>query len=123
MLVVDDYPDTVNAFAQLVSILGHECMTATTARDALALIASFQPDICLVDLGLPEIDGCTLARRIRRVHGSAIRLVAVTGWSGLRDKALASGFDDFVVKPLDLSMLRRLLGSGHSFGSSDLATN
>jgi DNA-binding response OmpR family regulator len=83
-------------------MFGHDSAIATTASDALALLDRFDPDVALVDLGLPDISGFELARRIRERCGSRIFVIAWSGWTGSehREHALQAGCDRFLVKPV-----------------------
>ena len=85
-------------------------MIASGGRQALDVVESLQPDVALVDIGLPEISGYELARRLRaNLCLNALRLVAVTGYGQPedREKARAAGFDDHLVKPVELAALPR----------------
>ena len=96
---------------------GHDVETCEDGPSGLAQLRAFRPDVALIDLGLPGIDGYTLARRARgRPETRAIRLVAVTGYGQAEDRqrALAAGFDFHVTKPVDAAMLEELLGPATS---------
>ncbi|HVS78148.1 MAG TPA: ATP-binding protein, partial [Steroidobacteraceae bacterium] len=112
VLVVDDNVDAANSLAMLLGLRGHETQVAFSAWEALERIGSFQPEVVLLDVGLPETNGYELARRLRatpRLHG--LRLIAVTGYGQAEDqqRALAAGFDAHVVKPVNLAALERAL--------------
>lgn len=111
ILVVDDHPDTVDLLSMHIELLGHVCRTASCGAEALAVAAQFAPDIALVDLGLPDIDGCDLGRQLRAHR--ALYLVAVTGFAepSIRTRARDAGFDRYVVKPLRLADLRAIIAS------------
>jgi CheY-like chemotaxis protein len=114
ILVVDDNRDSVAALAALLSVLGHEVRTAFDAAGALAAVDSFRPNIALLDIGMPEMDGCELARRLRSdARLSGLLLVAVTGWGQPRDRARTreAGFDYHLVKPANIGQLQQILGS------------
>ena len=87
---------------------GHTVETAYDAAGAIAAARVFRADVALIDIGLPDLDGYELARRLREVYaGGEVRLVAVTGY-GLeadRRRAEEAGFDKHFVKPIDLAML------------------
>jgi CheY-like chemotaxis protein len=87
-------------------------VVAGTALAALAKAAVRPPDVALVDIGLPDRDGCEVARALRNSLPPEIRLIAMSGYGQRHDgaRALAAGFDEFLVKPLNTVRLRRLLG-------------
>jgi CheY-like chemotaxis protein len=112
ILVVDDNADSAHSLSLLLSFEGHETQTAYTAADALQLIESFQPDVVLLDIGLPKMDGYEVARCVRKLtRGNSIRLIAVTGYGQPNDRARTrdAGFDAHLVKPIDLAALERAL--------------
>jgi len=111
VLVVDDSVDNAEMLAELISALGHEVRVAHLAASALELLDEAPADLVFLDLGLPDADGLSVARRVRTRFGRAIRIVALTGWSGVEERAQAveAGCDLFVVKPLKLDQLRELL--------------
>jgi len=108
VLVVDDYPDSAEAASLLLTLHGHECRTATTGQEALEKAAEFDPDVVILDIGLPDITGYEVARTLRARAGTrSLYLAAVTGWGQPEDraKAFAAGFDHHVTKPADLQKL------------------
>lgn len=112
VLIVDDYPDAAETACMLLSMLGYECRCATTGKDALLEAARFEPDVMILDIGLPDLSGFALARELRRrFAGRPLYLAAVTGWGQPADrtKALAAGFDLHVLKPADERKLRRIM--------------
>ncbi|MFZ0500719.1 MAG: response regulator [Steroidobacteraceae bacterium] len=112
MLIIDDNADAANSLAALLDLRGHETQVAYSAREALDRIEAFEPEVVLIDIGLPEVDGYELARRLRATPSLAgMRLVAVTGYGQTddRQRALAAGFDDHLVKPADLAALDRTM--------------
>lgn len=106
--VVDDNEDAAVTLALLLETLGHTVSVAHSARDALVSLPLFEPDVCLLDIGLPEMNGFELARALRAKPGTdhAI-LIAVTGYAQEKDRieARAAGFHDLFAKPVDLEML------------------
>lgn len=116
MLIVEDDDDSREMLGELVASFGHRPVVAANAAEALAQLSS-RPDLALIDLGLPEIDGCALARLLRQaivaVPGLQTRLVALTGYSdgAMRDSAGEAGFDAYVVKPIMPEALEALLGA------------
>ncbi|WP_250463713.1 MULTISPECIES: ATP-binding protein [unclassified Caballeronia] len=108
IIVVDDSVDTADALAIYYQMSGHTVRTAYCARDAIEMVKERAPDILLSDIGLPEIDGYALVRKLRALpSGSNIYVVAVTGYGSIRDKraALTAGFDAHFSKPVDLAQL------------------
>ena len=122
VLIVDDNTDAADSLAVLLSLEGHETRAIYSAREAIARAESFQPDVILLDIGLPEMDGYEVARCIRELPGGrAVKLVAVTGYGGSEDRmrTRAAGFDAHLLKPLELALLARvLLDRGAQPGSS-----
>lgn len=114
VLVVDDNEDAADTLGKLLELLGAEVRTATDGIGALELLKQFQPDLVLLDIGMPEMDGYEVARRIRE-HNSAsgVRLVALTGWGQNEDRqrSLEAGFNDHLIKPLSMEDLRKVVAS------------
>lgn len=112
VLVVDDNHDAADSLSMLLELMGHEVAKAYEGRAAVELAGSFRPQLALLDIGMPELDGYDVARRIRKQPGGreAI-LVALTGWGQHEDRrrAVEEGFDHHIVKPVDLTVLRKLL--------------
>ena len=103
VLVVDDNPDAANSLAMVLRMDGHTVGTAYGARQALNQAEVFRPDVVLLDIGLPDMDGFEVARRLRSMRGfEAVRLVAVTGYghAEARTNSTAAGFDEYLVKPI-----------------------
>lgn len=102
---------------ELISAFGHRPVAAANAEEALARARDQKPDLALIDLGLPEVDGCELARLLRLAMvdtpGLNTRLVALTGYSdgAMRESAGAAGFDAYVVKPIMPEALEALLSA------------
>jgi len=108
ILVVDDNDDAAEAIAALLELEGHTVRTAATAREALALVGDFRPDVAFLDIGLPDLNGYELAGAIRANPQSAkTRLIALTGYGQAPDRELAAtaGFDQHLVKPAELEAL------------------
>jgi CheY-like chemotaxis protein len=110
LLVVDDNQDAANSLADFLRLDGHKALAVYSAKAALDAMASFKPDVMLLDIGLPEMDGYEVAQRLRAA-GSTVRLVALTGYGQAADmqRTLAAGFDAHLVKPLNLGALGRIV--------------
>jgi CheY-like chemotaxis protein len=114
ILIVDDNEDSTRSMAILQKRRGHETRTAFTGPDAVAAAAEFLPEVVLLDIGLPGMDGFEVARRLRAMPALADAfLVAMSGYGSDEDRAQArlAGFDEYMVKPVDLDRLRELLRS------------
>jgi PAS domain S-box-containing protein len=114
VLVVDDTPDSVRTLAALLRADGNQVETAADGMEALEKAHAFKPDIVLLDLGLPKMNGYDVCRSIRQQPwGRGIFIVAVTGWgqSDDRSRTRAAGFNDHLVKPIDYEVVRKLLAS------------
>lgn len=113
VLVVDDNADEASSLEELVNLWGYTAEVALTGPQALSEYATFDPDIVLLDIGLPMLSGYEVAQKIRQQSGKERPfLVAVTGYGSMEDRqqALASGFNAHLAKPVDLEQLRTLLG-------------
>ena len=112
--MVEDSEDSAESLAMLVRLQGHDARTAHDGREALAVADAYRPDLALIDIGLPDMDGYEVARRMRETPDLAgMVLVALTGYSGADDRlrSQAAGFDQHLIKPVDFGELERLLGS------------
>jgi PAS domain S-box-containing protein len=113
-LIVDDNIDAAATLSLLLQLAGHTTAVAHEGAEALKVAAEFKPDIVLLDLGLPGMDGYEVARAIRRTPeaGNPV-LVAVTGWGTPEDRVRTkqAGFDEHLTKPVDISMIELLLSS------------
>lgn len=122
VLVVDDCRDTVDSTAELVGLWGHAARRAYGGAEALRVAAEFRPDVLVTDLGMPDIDGFEVARRVRQLPGlGATLLIALTGHTddGHRQRAAAAGVEFCVVKPVDPFTLEALLMSRRLETSAD----
>jgi PAS domain S-box-containing protein len=111
ILVVDDNIDAALTVAEILQLFGHEVEVVHDGPMAVSRAATQMPEVVLLDIGLPGIDGYEVARRIRTQPGGAgATLIALTGWGQERDKqaAAAAGFDQHWVKPVDFDKLRGL---------------
>jgi PAS domain S-box-containing protein len=119
VLIVDDNQDAAMSLAMLLRFKGHEVRVAYDGPSALQLAASYRPDIVLLDIGMPGMDGYETARRWRAIPGSeSTVLAALTGWGQEDDRrrTTATGFDHHLVKPVDLKDLETLFASFASAG-------
>lgn len=113
VLIVDDNQDAANTLAELLHMLGSEVAVAHDGITAVPRIAQFAPDVVLLDIGLPDINGYEVARRVRALENvRQPRLIALTGWGQEQDKRLAAqaGFDEHWTKPVDAARLQQLAG-------------
>ena len=110
VLVVDDNTDAAQALQHLLKLLGHDVMMAHDGPGALAVAAQLRPDLVLLDIGLPGMDGYAVAERLRAAGHEKASLVALTGYAQDDDLRRSSnaGFDRHMVKPVDVGALRRL---------------
>jgi signal transduction histidine kinase/CheY-like chemotaxis protein len=114
ILLVDDNRDAATSLAELLELLGHQVTTAHDGEDALAQAAAVRPEVILLDIGLPSIDGYACCRAIRKEPwGRHVRIVAITGWGAEEDrrKSAEAGFNGHLVKPVDPAMLIGMLAS------------
>ena len=113
ILVADDNSDSLESLATLLELGGHEVFSAANGALALESAERNLPDVALLDIGMPKLDGYEVARRIRaQPWGRGMTLVALTGWGQDSDRRRSgeAGFDSHLVKPLDLDKLTELLG-------------
>lgn len=112
VLVVDDNQDAADTLAMLLELMGHETRTAHDGLAALEAASQFRPEVVLLDIGLPKMNGYDVCRRMREEDwGRSAFLVALTGWGQAEDqrKASEAGFDRHLVKPVEESVLQKLL--------------
>jgi two-component system CheB/CheR fusion protein len=109
MLIVDDNEDSAETMAMLQELYGHRTMVAHTGPKAITAALEFLPDVVLLDIGLPEMDGFQVARKLRTIPEiQDAFLVALTGYGTDEDrvKAKEAGFDEHLAKPANLELLR-----------------
>jgi CheY-like chemotaxis protein len=113
VLVIEDNDDARAAMTALLELEGYLVAGAADGQQGIDVARAKGPDIALIDIGLPGIDGYEVARRIRALLGSAIFLVALTGYGEPEDRrrATEAGFDAHVVKPVDPAELTAMLGA------------
>lgn len=113
ILIVEDTPANLALASKLLHAAGHHVLAASTAGDGIALADARRPDLVLLDLGLPDIDGWAALRRLRTLpRGSALRVVAFTAHAmiGDRERALAAGFDGYLSKPIEFATFATTVG-------------
>jgi CheY-like chemotaxis protein len=113
VVVIDDNADAADTLARLIEAMGGQCKVAYDGEAGVREVLAFQPDVVLLDIGMPGIDGYETCRRIRREQGSRALIVALTGWGQARDKerALHAGFDVHMTKPASPTALQQLLAN------------
>jgi signal transduction histidine kinase/ActR/RegA family two-component response regulator len=111
VFVLEDYADNREALVLLLQQLGHEVESSENGMIGVRRIIETAPDLALVDIGLPGLDGYEVARQVRSALGARVALVAITGYGQKEDqrRALDAGFDRHIAKPVDLSRLQELL--------------
>jgi PAS domain S-box-containing protein len=114
ILIADDNADAAETLAMLLEIEGHQVRVVHDGRAAVSAFADFHPEVALLDIGMPELSGYEVARRVRESHpGRAVTLIALTGWGQDRDKeqALAAGFNHHFTKPVEPGRITDILRS------------
>ena len=114
VLIADDNRDAADSLAMLLRMDGHEVTVVHDGRQAVATIDSFRPDIAVLDIGMPELNGYEVARQVREGPLSTlITLIAVTGWGQASDKAraAAAGFNHHLTKPIEPDAFRQMVRS------------
>jgi CheY-like chemotaxis protein len=112
VLVADDNTDAADSLAILLELMGNEVRTAADGEAAVAAAEAFRPDVAVLDIGMPRLDGNEVARRIRAAEwGRRTVLIALTGWGQTEDRrrTAAAGFDLHLTKPVDPTTLDALL--------------
>ena len=114
ILVVDDNRDSAESLARLLAVMGHRVATAHDGEQAVELAGAMRPDVVLLDIGMPKLNGFDACRRIRQQPwGLGMTLVALTGWGQQEDRRRTeeAGFDYHLVKPVDTTVLMKLLAT------------
>jgi CheY-like chemotaxis protein len=121
ILVVDDNQDSADTLAKLLHIMGNEVSTAYDGLGAVEAATAFRPNLVLLDIGLPKLNGYDAARRIQDQRGGdEIVLVALTGWGQEHDRRRSkeAGFDQHMTKPVEYETLKKLLNALPSAGAA-----
>ena len=111
VLIVDDNQDSADTLAMMLQLLGHATRCIYDPRLSCGAATEFAPDIAFLDLGMPGLDGCEVARALRaQPDGARLTLVALTGWGQPEERRRTSeaGFDHHLVKPVDMAVIRRI---------------
>jgi signal transduction histidine kinase/ActR/RegA family two-component response regulator len=119
ILIVEDNEDGRESLRELLELWGHQVSVAGNGPEGVEMAFSIRPEVALIDIGLPGLDGNEVARRIRELLGGHdISLIAMTGYGQPEDRrrALQAGFDRYLVKPVDPAELSRLLGEARPGG-------
>ena len=113
ILVVDDNQDAVYTISLFLEFKGYKVHTRYSGKDALEAVETLQPDLVILDLAMPEMDGYETATRLRATHGTALPLIALSGYGQQEDKRKSAevGFNAHLVKPVDFAALLELLDS------------
>jgi CheY-like chemotaxis protein len=119
VLVVDDNQDALDSMAMLMRFEGHTVAVASDGMSALAEAAQFHPQVVLLDIGMPGMDGYDVARELRARHSEPMVIIALTGYGQPedRERSKAAGFTDHVTKPVDPAALNAIM-KAHLVGSS-----
>lgn len=121
ILIADDNVDAAESLSMLLQLAGHEVRVAHLGRIALSHAQLFRPDVVLLDIGMPDLNGYQVAQQLRQdPWARSIQIIAVTGWGQEDDcrQAIEAGFDHHLCKPVDPDELSRLIGSGQKAQSS-----
>jgi signal transduction histidine kinase/ActR/RegA family two-component response regulator len=124
ILVADDNRDAATSLALLLEMEGHDVRRAYDGVEAVAIADEFRPDVALLDIGMPRLDGYGAARELRgREWAKDMLLLALTGWGQNEDKRLAreAGFDRHLTKPVDPDILRNLVAGARAAAAGDVA--
>jgi CheY-like chemotaxis protein len=114
---VDDNVDSVDSLAMLLRLLGHEVQTASDGEAAVAAAEAFRPDVAILDIALPKVNGYDLAKQIRqRPWAKDIVLVALTGWGQEqhRRRSAEAGFNHHLTKPVEFDVLQQILAAAEN---------
>jgi CheY-like chemotaxis protein len=114
ILVIEDNDDGREMLVTMLRVTGHQVVEAATGREGLAIAAGSLPEVVLLDIGLPDINGYDLGLQLRQALGANAVIVAITGYGQPQDRARseATGFDAHLVKPVDITKLAEILQKG-----------
>ena len=115
--IVDDSRDGASTLARMLRLMGNDVRTANDGLEGVEAAAEFLPEVVLMDVGMPVLNGLDATRRIREQEwGRTMRIIALTGWGqeGDKERSREAGCDGHLVKPVDLEGLEKLLGAGRS---------
>ena len=112
ILIVDDSPEAADAVATLLAQLGHDVRVTYDGRSALRQASEDPPKVILLDIGMPEMDGIEVSRRMRQTHGSRVRIIAFTGYleGPISEQLLAAHFDAILLKPSPFDAIVETIG-------------
>ena len=112
ILIADDYPDATESLCKLLKLWGHECAVAYDGPAALRLAMDGRPDVALLDIGMPKMDGYTVGRQILERH-PGLPVFAITGYGTAADvqQAKEAGFTGHLLKPVDPAILQAVLAT------------
>jgi CheY-like chemotaxis protein len=112
VLVVDDSVDSAETLGELLKIWGHEVKLAFDGKAAIEAARAYKPDVVLLDIGLPEMDGFAVAERLKAEGTAGRMLIALTGYGeqAHRERARKAGFHHHLVKPVDPEALQKIIG-------------
>ncbi|HMN81034.1 MAG TPA: response regulator [Burkholderiaceae bacterium] len=121
VLIVDDNVDTTDSMAMLLEMAGHRVETAQDGRSALEAASRRRPDVVLLDVGLPDISGLELARRLRQAIEGRLSIIGISGHGRDQDHLAArqAGIDLYLVKPVDPGRIVALVESAGKAGNGD----
>jgi CheY-like chemotaxis protein len=111
ILVVDDNKDISTSLEHLLTRLGHEVAVANDGTGALSTAKDFKPEVILLDIGLPDMTGYEVARRLRKIQGDTTKIIALSGYGQEKDKLLSkeSGFDYHMTKPVSIGEIDKII--------------
>jgi PAS domain S-box-containing protein len=111
ILVVDDNKDITVSLKRILTLTGHEVEAAYDGKDALARAVNYNPELVLLDIGLPDMTGYEVAHNLRKTYGKAVKLVALTGYGQNKDKLLSkeAGFDYHLTKPVSINEINKII--------------